>query len=88
MAKGLTSVMQTWLMNKAACPLAVRQEPDKTLNLLNVGFWLWSQKVTPKGMACAFKITFWEMFSTPRYYDILTISQYKIPNSSDGCMQL
>ena len=40
-AKELTSMMQTWLMNKAACPLAVRQEPDNTLNLLNIDFWLW-----------------------------------------------
>ena len=39
-------------------------------------------------MACAFKIRFWEMFSTPRTYDILTDNQYKLPNSNDGCMQL
>ena len=71
------------------CPLtAVRQEPDNTLNLLDIDFWLWYQKVTPKGMACAFKIKFWEMFSTPRCYDILTNNQHKIPNSNDGCMWL
>ena len=46
--KDLTSMMQTWLMNEAACPPAVRQEPDNTLNLLDVDFWLWYQKVTPK----------------------------------------
>ena len=40
-AKELTSMMQTWLMNKAACPPAVRQEPDNTLNLPDVDFWLW-----------------------------------------------
>ena len=39
-AKELTSMMHTWLMNKAACPPAVRQEPDNTLNLLDVNFWL------------------------------------------------
>ena len=54
--KELTSMMQTWLMNEAACPPAVRQEPDNTLNLLDVDFWLWYQKVTPKGMARAFRI--------------------------------
>ena len=27
-------------MNEAACPPAVRQEPDNTLNLLDVDFWL------------------------------------------------
>ena len=81
-------MMQTWLMNKAACPLAIRQEPDNTLNLLDVDFWLWYQKVTPKGMACAFRIRFWETFSAPRKYDILTDNQYKIPNSNDGCMWL
>ena len=86
--KELTSMMQTWLMNKAACPPAVRQEPDNTLNLLDVDFWLWYQKVTPKGMAHAFRIRFWEMFSTPRTYDILTEHQYKLPNSNDGCMWL
>ena len=75
-------------MNEAACPPAVRQEPDNTLNLLDKDFWLWYQKVTPKGMAHAFKIKFWEMFSTPGYYDILTDSQYKMPNSNDGCMWL
>ena len=37
-AKELTSMMQTWLMNKAACPPVVRQEPDNTLNLLDVDF--------------------------------------------------
>ena len=39
-AKELTSMMQTWLMNEAACPPAVRQEPDNMLNLLDVDFWL------------------------------------------------
>ena len=39
--KELTRMMQTWLMNKAACPPAVRQEPDNMLNLLDVDFWLW-----------------------------------------------
>ena len=72
-------------MNEAACPPAVWQEPDNTLNLLDIEFWLWYRKVTPKGMAHAFKIKFWETFSTPGYYDILTDNQYKIPNSNDGC---
>ena len=87
-AKELTSMIQTWLMNEAVCPLAVRQEPDNTLNLLDVDFWLWYQKVTPKGMARAFRIRFWETFNAPGTYDILTEHQYKIPNSNDGCMQL
>ena len=39
-AKELTSMMQTWLMNEVACPPAIRQEPDNTLNLLDVDFWL------------------------------------------------
>ena len=39
-------------------------------------------------MARAFKIQFWEMFSTTRTYDILTDNQYKLPNSNDGCMWL
>ena len=86
--KALTSMMQTWLMNEAACPPAVRQEPDNTLYLIVVDFWLWYQNVTPKGMAHAFKIKFWETFNIPGYYDILTNGQYKIPNSNDGCMQL
>ena len=81
-------MMQTWLMNEAVCPPAVRQEPDNTLNLLDVDFWLWYQKVTPKGMAHAFRIRFWETFSAPGTYDILTDNQYKIPNSNDGCMWL
>ena len=87
-AKELTSMMQTWLMNEAACPPAVRQEPDNTLNLLDVDFWLWYRKVTPKGMACAFRIRFWETFNAPRTYNILTDNQYKLPNSNDGCMRL
>ena len=81
-------MMQTWLMNEAACPPAVRQEPDNTLNLLDVDFWLWYQKVTPKGMARAFRIRFWETFNAPGTYDILTDNQYKLPNSNDGCMHL
>ena len=55
---------------------------------LDVDFWLWYQKVTPKGMARAFKIRFWETFSAPGTYDILTDNQYKFPNSNDGCMRL
>ena len=86
--KELTSMMQTWLMNEAACPPTVRQEPDNTLNLLDIDFWLWYRKVTPKGMACAFKIRFWEMFSIPGTYDILMDNQYKLPNSNDSCMRL
>ena len=39
-------------------------------------------------MACDFKIRFWETFSAPGTYDILTDNQYKLPNSNDGCMQL
>ena len=46
--KELTSMMQTWLMNEAACPPAVRQEPDNTLNLLDVDFWLWYWKGNTK----------------------------------------
>ena len=87
-AKELTSMMQTWLMNEAVCPPAVRQEPDNTLNLLDIDFWLWYQKVTPKGMAHAFKIRFWETFSAPGTYDILMDNQYKLPNSNYGCMWL
>ena len=59
-------------MCPTACPPAVRQESDNTLNLLDVDFWLWYQKVTPKGMAHAFRIRFWEMFNASRMYDILT----------------
>ena len=87
-AKELTSMMQTSLMNEAACPPAVRQESNNTLNLLDADFWLWYQKVTPNGMAHAFGIRFWEMFSAPRTYDILTEYQYKLPNSNDGFMWL
>ena len=76
--------MQTWLMNEAACPPAVKH----TLNLLDIDFWLWYRKVTPKGMAHAFRIRFWEMFSALGTYDILTEHQYKLPNSNDGCMWL
>ena len=86
--KELTSMMQTWLMNEAVCPPAVRQEPDNALNLLDVDFWLWYQKVTPKGMAHAFRIRFWETFSAPRKYNMLTDNQYKLPNRNDGCMWL
>ena len=39
-------------------------------------------------MAHAFRIRFWETFSAPRTYDILTENQYKLPNSNDGCMWL
>ena len=38
--KELTSMMQTWLMNEAVCPPVVRKEPDNTLNLLDIDFWL------------------------------------------------
>ena len=34
------------------------------------------------------EIKFWEMFSVPGTYDILTEYQYKLPNSNDGCMRL
>ena len=78
-------MMQTWLMNKAVCPPVVRQEPDNTVNLLDVDFWLWYRKVMPKGMAHAFRIRFLETFNAPRTYDILTDNQYKLPNSNDGC---
>ena len=40
------------------------------------------------GMAHASRIRFWEMFSAPGMYDILTEHQYKLPNSNDGCMRL
>ena len=39
-------------------------------------------------MAHAFKIKFWDTFNIPGYYDILTVGQYKLPNSNDGCMWL
>ena len=81
-------VRYTISYNKAACPPAIRQGPDNMLNLLDVDFWLWYRKVTPKGIAHAFRIRFWEMFSAPGTYDILTEHQYKIPNSNEGCMWL
>ena len=80
--------MQTWLMNEAACPPTVRHEPDNTLNLLDVDFWLWYQKVTPKGMARAFKIRFWETVSATGTYDILMDNQYTLLNSNDSRMRL
>ena len=58
------------------------------LNLLDVDFWLWYQKVTPKDMTRAFKIKFWDTFNIPGYYNILTKGRYKLPNSNDGCMRL
>ena len=70
------------------CVLQLSGKSLNTLNLLDVDFWLWYRKVTPTGMAHAFRIRFWEMFSTPRTYDILTENQYKLPNSNDGCMWL
>ena len=84
--KELTSMMQTWLMNEAACPPAVRQEPDNTLNLLDVDFWLWYWKVTPKGMACAFRIRFWEAFSAVRI-DSLGIGAHDL-DSRDTCERI
>ena len=51
-----TSMMQTWLMNEAACPPAVRKEPDNMLNLLDIDFWLWYQKVTPKAWLVPLKL--------------------------------
>ena len=39
-------------------------------------------------MAHAFRIRFWETFSAPGTYDILTDNQYKLPNSNDGCRWL
>ena len=75
-------------MTEAAFPPAVKKEPDNMLYLLDVDFWLWYRKVTPKGMACAFKIKFWEMFNIRGYYDILTDGWYKMPNSNDDCTQL
>ena len=53
-----------------------------------VRYTLSYRKVTPKGMSHAFRIRFWEMFSTPGTYDILTEHQYKLPNSNNGCMRL
>ena len=43
--KELTSMMQTWLMNEAACPPAVRQEPDNMLKSTRCRFLA----VVPKG---------------------------------------
>ena len=45
-------------------------------------------KGNTKGMAHAFKIKLWDMFNIPGYYNILTNSQYKLPNSNDSYMQL
>ena len=45
-------------------------------------------KGNTKGMAHAFRIRFWEMFSTPGTYDIMTEHQYKLPSSNEGCMWL
>ena len=50
-AKELTSMMQTWLMNKAACPPAVRQEPDNQYKLPNSNdgcMWLRAPTTCPK----------------------------------------
>ena len=41
-------------------------------SMLDIDFWPWYWKVTPKGMVRAFRIRFWEMFSAPITYNILT----------------
>ena len=46
--KELTSIMQTWLINEAACPPAVRQEPDKMANSNDGCMWLRAPTTCPE----------------------------------------
>ena len=38
--KDLTEIIQVWIQNESACPLAMRQLPDRSLNLHNVDLYV------------------------------------------------
>ena len=57
-AKELADIMQAWILNESACPPAVRQLPDGTLNLHDVDFYIWMKRISPKEDMAIFKQAF------------------------------
>ena len=80
--------MQVWILSESACPPAMRQLPDGTLNLHNVDFYIWMKKILPKEDASIFKQQFWHLFTVPGWFHTLTNAEYRKDGSRNGCMHL
>ena len=85
--KGLADMMQVWILNEFACPPAVTQLPDSTLNLHDVDFYIWI-KILPKEDILVFKQQFWHLFAVPDWLNTLTKAKYSWDGNVNGCMQL
>ena len=82
--KELADTMQAWI----ACPLAMRQLPDGTLNLHDVDFYIWMKTISRKEDAAVFKQAFWHLFTVPNWFNTLTNAQFHKDGSVNGCMCL
>ena len=56
--KDLAEIMQVWIQIKSACPPAVKQSPDGSINLPDVDLYIWMKNISPKEDAAAFKQEF------------------------------
>ena len=86
--KELADMMQVWTLNGSICPLAVRQLPDCTLHLYNVGFYIWLRKISPKEDNKTFKLQFWKLFILNNWFKILMNDSFNQKGSINGCMWL
>ena len=74
--KELADIMQAWILNEFACPPAMRQLPDGTLNLHDVDFYSWMKKISPKEDVAVFKQAFWHLFTVPDWFNTPTNAEF------------
>ena len=86
--KELADIMQAWILNEFACPPAVRQLPDGTLNLHDIDFYIWMKKISPKEDMAVFKQAFRHLFMVPDWFNTLTNVKFHKDGSMNGCMHL
>ena len=66
----------------------VRQLPDSMLNLLDVDFYIWMKKISPKEDITVFKQQFWHLFMVSGWFNTVTNVQFSKEGSIHWFMQL
>jgi hypothetical protein len=63
--------MEKWLNNPTGIPLAIREEPDKTLNLSDMDVWAWVSLITLLKVGREFQRRLWNLFKVPGHWESL-----------------
>ena len=87
-AKDHAEIMEVWIQNESACPPAMRQLPNSSINLHNVDFfYTWMKKISPKD-AAVFKQQFQHLFPASGWFNTLTNAEFSNEDSIHNFIHL